>query len=84
MEYSCNRCDDPTKPAKQSTTDPLKERSKPGTVGRNCKGFMTVKVYDLFKTKNCDISIESIAIIYDSLPSVHLEAHDVSWKYVCV
>ena len=79
-EYQCNRCDDPNKPSIQSKADPSKQRKKPGTIGRNCKGKMVVKVFELYGDAEGTKLIETIATISDSLPSVHSQCHDISFK----
>ena len=79
-EYQCNRCDDPNKPSIPSEVEPSRQRKKPGTIGRNCKGKMVVKVFELYDDTEGKNLIETIATISDSLPSVHAKCHDISFK----
>ena len=77
----CNRCDDPTKPSAESRVKPSQQRKKAGTIGRNCKGRMVVKVIELYSDSKGTELIETIATISDSLPFIHSETHDISWKF---
>eukprot|EP01083_Nonionella_stella_P080611 221611_1 len=73
----CNRCYDPKKDIKSKV--PLhKQKSKAGSIGKNCPCKMNIQYYTLYKDTECKESVGQKVIISDSYLNMH--THDVDWN----